>query len=607
MNPPIRFNSNLVCQSPSYNEEAGVCEDLSTPEMCESPSSATNDGQKERMLAEYQRGRVESLRSQFVANNFSQVPQAKSGGLGSVLAWGPLGILAATTGCANQGVQDAPENGPENSDPENPDPQPTPEDGLGTPRQDFAGSDCSVPADMAAAALVDSVMALCGDSVVSEGETGARLLEQVDPTTGEVDAYSIGESSYIEVSVGGGVVSVPVKNTSLVAPETGRYVVTMASAESPEKYLATEAIPSGVGGNYRPHSAVSGLRIININGVVQQTVHHAPLLFSFPPQGVPSSNHNLIEGETQSLVKAFFPNNAVDVVRAGDALWTLNANLVLNSTVAAWNEEHPAEQARSVVDYLPITIHGFSNGALEPLGVEAGELVDAMTNEPSNAIVLSGGYNPAGMAVIEQGNLAGQLVVVAQGLVNEQGVSHSDSKIFVVDPATTAVYEIPLNVSASNVFRATDQRGVALTTLDGEAHALVGSANGSGQVALVNLETEWVEFFGVFNDEALASSDGVYPAVAAVVTDPNDSRRVFVVSKPNEAGEVFATTLWLADDDTLGVSVGDRGPIKQVASGADSQSPVTARVESGALIVQTSTQFHRIPVVSAEDSTGNGN
>ncbi len=597
MNPPIRFNPELICKNP-YNDDVGVCEDI-TP-------AAKNNEQGQRFTAEYKQGSAAAQGSQFVAGYFGQVPQAKSGGLGSVLAWGPLGLLASTTGCANQGIQDAPENGPETSDPENPDPQATPSDGLGTPKTSFANSDCTVPADMALAALVDSVMALCGDSVVSEGDVGARLLEQIDPATGELDPFQVGATAYIEINVAGMPMSIPVKNTSLVAADGGRYVVSMASAENPELYLQSEPIPSNGGGYYRPHSAISGLRVVNMNGAVEKTLHHAPLLFTFPPTGVASSNHNLPPEVEQSLVKAFFPNNAVDVVRSGDNFWTLNANLVLNSSVAEWNKNQGPGYQRSVVDYMPITLHGFSGNTLEPLTVESGEFVDAMSNGASNAIMLPG-YNPAGVAVVQSGNLEGRLVVVAQGLVDSQGESHSDSKIFVVDPATTSYYEIPLSVSVSSVFRAADQRGVALVNVEGEAHALVGSANGSGQVALVNLETEVVEYFGVFNDETLSSDEGTYPAVAAVVADPENSDRVFVVSKPNAEGEVFATTLWLTDNDDLGVSVGDRGPLKKVATGVDPLSPVTALVESGALVIHTATQFHQVPVVAVQDPTGNGN
>lgn len=598
---------------PIYDKVAGICyspepvtHDNKAP-MCmadtpHGPATPTASAASERFAARFRnmlaQRSVHQSRSLFAqsfgsvgasANVAASSPNASA--MLGLLAAGPLGLLVSAIGCSNSDdVSEGPPAVPADSNQENPNPSETPADGLGDPKVNFASSDCTSPADMAASGVAGSLAALCGDDISFGLEAGARLLEMVRAVSSDVTPLQIGDSSSVTVSTPGGDQNVKVRYQGVLGTSGDNIIAGFRYAGNDN---SLESDSTGA------LKAASGVRLVSTaDGSVSTTHLFEEVDVGLPGAGQATSNHELPEGVEVNTVQTFTPNSPVDMTQSGALVWTANSNLMLNQAIAEWNQSQAPGDRRPVTDYAPITLHAYDANSLDPASINSGDVFSHETGADSNAIMLGGYFNPAGIATLSDG----RLVVVAQGAVPAEGVINNPSSLIVVDPTTTAFTAYPLSGSPELPFRATDQRGVAVVTINDTPHAVIGSGGGdsTGRVAIVNLDTGLMvpsEFpVGVFNTPSIQSS-GV-PEVAAVITDPDDTRRVFVVSKPNDSGNIYATTLWVQDVPELQVSAGDIGPIKTVATGVDPASRVTAEVSGGNLVVHHNQSFSSAPIVS---------
>jgi hypothetical protein len=288
-------------------------------------------------------------------------------------------------------------------------------------------------------------------------------------------------------------------------------------------------------------------------------------------------------------VFGFNPNTPVSMLKADGKLYVLNANRVFNYDAAAANAADPEAEPKQVLDYAPASIHAFSigaDGSLTPAQAGDQALMVGTESKPGHAYVMNGSFNPSAMADLGDGRLA----VVTRGLGSgNTSVLHVYNIEDFTSGLSGANSDIAITDGSALNFSINASPHLPIVELGGTPYALLGSNDGTGRVALVNLgkdvvDSERLEFFGVFDGET---------NVASIVPDGD---RAYVIS---DKGDI--RPLYLFDNAEQGISFGSVGPVKKLAT-TDAGTHYVAGLSGNSLVAASPNNYSKASITAGPSS-----
>ncbi len=551
---------------PFYNHDAGVCEAAPiTPE----PEALMCVASESRILARrpsidlgqrYRASLQQHLLTRNVVIDPSQLAAGASGSsrvatqsnpfASSVLGLG-VGTMFSLTGCASE-TNELPPTDEEPMDPptEDPDPVEGDQDAVGAINGDHASGECLNPADLLLSHVDSSILMVCGDDPAVDGGAGPGRIEVVNP----------GESTG----------SVPFLTVPTVIADDAARPVRLSSGASQEgtSLIVAGLAPSGNQADYESNPNIfknSGLLALSQTGGVPDSnsvVEFDALGFDFP---FPLAN--VSAPENQAVVSSIQPNTPVSMTIVGDTLYVLNANMALNQQAAL--------EGLEVLDYAPATIHAYTigdGGSLTPQPLGAVEMTVDGEAAPGHALPLFGQYAPAAITTTPDGRLA----VLIRGI----GGGDNPSRILLINPENPAEsQEITLSDSAGLNFWAGSSNELPIVDFNGAPHALVGAGDGTGRLAMVNLDDGSTSYVGVFSGEA---------NITSVVVDTSGTQLVAV----SDTGNVRSVNLAEIDDISGLPKVGQTHSIPA--------EPRLAALRGNSMIIAHPTSYTQVEVQTPE-------
>jgi len=434
----------------------------------------------------------------------------------------------------------------------------------------FANSECHRPIDLDPASDANSLIMTCSDR---EG-TGNAILERINASTGSVDQLllpdTIGNDPNKPVhltsaaSSGGGIVHVGFTATGSDAEFRGG----SRSLGLSGIFIAPEADP-----NITSQVLYNPLQQVAFGDV--QPISLAGIQLSNP--GLPNE---AAQAGVDATVNSFSPNTAVSMVRVGNRLYTIERNLVLNAT-------------NGQIDMAPTTIHRWdvngTNGHLTPTPIGDAQSVNQVpgSSTASNAFLISGAYNATAIAGLGEDRIA----AVIQGLPSDDADAEESSQLRVYNLDMTAGLNAPGGVTTTSTISLSDSTGTfranssSQLSIVNNRFALVGSADGSGRIAIVDLNRDAppppatrARYVKVFED----GSD-----IANIVANPN-GQFAYVIS---DSGQIRTVTL--SEGDNFG-KVGDSFTLSSVMSG----TTIPAAFRANSVIAARPDGYSKAPIAN---------
>ncbi len=520
--PPIRSKElclapeQMVCKEPEASEP-------STTEVIAAKAKAVFTAVKNTSFVQnhyrfFKNPKAYLTRENFMASWESTVEMApKAGAVALAVAYPPVGVPVAATvlaACSNHPpLKESPRTRPA-TDPSNADNPPVVrggEDGTGNISTIYADSSCETPLDLDQSSKDENNLLMsCGDDILSGNTDGIGLIEKINVKTGEVSSIKL-------PGVVDGDENKPVYLSATVAPKNGIILTGFSPSGSPAQFLADST-----------RLANSGVFFLNEANTNPQTVTFKPFQRTVGEEKLSISLSNHL------TLNTIQPNSPVSMTWLGDTA------LVLNSNKAT----HP-DESKEVLN-APLSIH--------PLQInENGNLT------ASDPYLVDGAYYPTAIAAVDEE----RFVVVARGVdynlrgediqaaadAKESGIiPPNPSKLLVYDknfapgfdpgPDSAGAAEIPLADAANTEFVANNARQVPVVQIDGVPHAIVGSADTTGRVAIVNLDRDPSKVFGESRVEFRRAFDDGSDIANIVVSE--DQKYAYVISSD---GEVVTMTL----------------------------------------------------------------
>ena len=480
MTPPnVTGRSQVV-----YNEHDGVCE---APEPISQPEAGPMCTVDNYSMAQ----RLRNLNSTRFANSLQQhlltrtavldpnliAARASSGSNASQAYVNPasanvLMAFGGIAGCADDTQLPPVEDDPSTPPDENPPPDTSGTDGVGSVNPDHGGGQCINPADLLLSTLDANMLMICGDDPAVDGTPGAGRIEVVNPSD----------------STSGGVPFITVP-TEIDGDPARSVRLSAGAAHNGSSRIFVGASPSGTQSDFESFSSIyanSGVFTTSQTGDGSATFTQFDRLrfvsdaVQFP---LVSIDDNSVVGQSDAVQ----PNSPVAMTIVGETLYVLNNNLALIEDTGD-------------IAYAPASLHAYTIGGDGSLTVSPIGDMQLQTDtevSPGHAHVLIGFNNAAAITPMTDGRLA----VLIRGV----GGGDNPSKILLIDPANPAdTTQIPITDSASAGDRplnmwAGPSNQMPIVDFNGEQHAVVGAGDGTGRVLLVNLSTQegvYVDGFG---------------------------------------------------------------------------------------------------------------
>ncbi len=392
--------------------------------------------------------------------------------------------------------------------------------GLGTGiNTAFGTGSCPRPLDLDPSGTAGSALMTCGHNGLNGNSTGVGLIER------------------LSTSAGGTATALQLPTT--LNNDSNRPVFTTTSATGTGGVVYTGFTSRNTVPQLQGNGALlgnSGVFVWNESNPGAAT----PVLFDRMQMKLPDGSVLPISLENHQTVNSIRPNGPVSTVRVGNQLFVLSENRALDGSGNMTN--------------APATIHRYniaSNGSLTPApqnGVQPGNVVFG-TSTHNNAVLLDGSYHPTAIGDVGDGRIA----AVVQG--SSDGSNPSSIRVMTTDfgnafnadpahpdePVSNTINLIDSNTPGAPDFIINSSSQVTITNIGGVPHALVGSADGSGRIAVVNLDRNFVEnrvrFVNVLDDNHDFNTD--HGDVANIVASP-DGRFAYVIT---DSGEARAVTL----------------------------------------------------------------
>ncbi|MDL1872644.1 hypothetical protein FBR05_10615 [Deltaproteobacteria bacterium PRO3] len=533
MTPIQPRHNGLVCEAPPPEElvcRADQPEQLfSSVDGYTDASSflASTSSRSDRIHARYAQQVLERSRARILGDaGFSSggASSSHSNPVASSLL-GALSLFSAT-GCANH----APLNedggaGGDTGDPgdsENPPMIPGGEDGgLGSGINTAFGTGvCPRPLDLDPSTSSGNALMTCGHNGLNGSETGVGLIERLSTSAG-------GTATALQLPI-------------TLNNDSARPVFTTTSATGTGGMMYTGFAPRNTQPQLQGNSALFGN-----SGVFAWSESNpgaaTPVLFDRMQINL-AGDILPISLETHETVTSIRPNGPVSMVRVGSQLFVLSENRALNPSDAR-------------ITNAPATIHRYNiapNGSLSPApvaGVQPGNVIFG-TNTQTNAYLIDGAFHPTAIGDVGDGRIA----AVIQG--SDDGTNRSSIRVLTTDfgaafnadpahpdePVSNTIDLIDSNTPGAPDFVVNSSSQVTITNIGGVPHALVGSADGSGRIAVVNLDRNYVEnrvrFVNVLDDDNDFNTD--HGDVANIVARP-DGSFAYVITDTGEARAVTLT------------------------------------------------------------------
>ncbi|HKY62857.1 MAG TPA: hypothetical protein VJR29_05495 [bacterium] len=437
--------------------------------------------------------------------------------------WGLIAGLASVTGCSSHDpLTETPTDTdvPDPSDGENPPMIPGEDGGLGAGIQTtFGTSVCPLPLDLDQANNASQAIMTCGHNGLNGTATGVGTAELIDIASGNVT---------------------PLQLPTTLDGDEARPVSTFSSATGTggvmyTGFAAANTVPQLQGNNSLLSN--SGVFVWNESSPGDATAVTFPRIAfaSFLPD-------ERFQLENEQTLTGIRPNRPVSMVRQGNYLFTLSDPFALDGDGS--------------LTRAPAVVHRFtvgSNGALTPAPIPTASgnpLVVAGTDDPANATVLAGAFRPTAIAAVGSDRIA----VLVQG--SEGLTSTSSLRLYTNDMAPTAFEAAPNGDPVSNEitlppgFVSNSSSQLTIVEINGQPHALVGSEDGSGRIAVVNLSSSFVpsedrvHLINVFDEDHDLTSD--HGDIANIVVRP-DGQFAYAISTD---GKIRAVALSGTPGDT---------------------------------------------------------
>lgn len=526
-----RYNG-LVCEAP--RPEDLVCS-ADHPEPLLASSAGYTDAssfldassRSDRIHSRYSQQVLERNRARilgdagFSAGGSSSVSQANP------IASSLLGAISifSMTGCSDHPALNEDGGGSDAGDPgdsENPPMIPGGADGgLGSGiNTTFGTGVCPRPLDLDPATGSGNALMTCGHNGLNGSETGVGLIERLSTASG-----GTATGLQLPITLGG---------------DSARPVFVSTSATGTGGMMYTGFSPRNTQPQLQGNSSLFGNSGVFVWSESDPSAA-SPILFD-------RMQINLlgdilpISLETHNTVTSIRPNGPVSMVRVGSQLFVLSENRALDPTDGRMTN-------------APATVHRYNiaaNGSLSPApvaGVQPGNVVFG-TNTQTNAYLIDGAFHPTALGDVGDGRIA----AVIQG--SADGTNRSSIRVMTTDfgpafnadpahpdePVSDTIDLIDSNTPGAPDFVVNSSSQVAITNIGGVPHAIVGSADGSGRIAVVNLDRNTVEdrvrFVNVLDDDNDFNTD--HGDVANIVTSP-DGNFAYVITDTGEARAVTLT------------------------------------------------------------------
>lgn len=515
----------------------------------------------------YEHHLLNRARHSALASALSDTPTSSSHSSSSAFlssGWGLVAGLASLTGCSNhdplvENPTDTDIDDP--SDNENP-PMVNGEDGgLGAGIQaSFGTSACPLPLDLDPANAGGQAIMTCGHNGLDGSSDGVGTAERIDLASGNVT---------------------PLQLPTTLNGDDARPVSTFSSATGTggvmyTGFAAANTVPQLQGNNSLLSN--SGVFVWNESDPGDATAVTFPRI-SFA-SFLPDERFQL---ENEQTLTGIRPNRPVSMVRQGNYLFTLSDPFALDGN--------------GTLTRAPAVVHRFSvgsNGALTPapLATASGNpLVNAGTTDPANATVLAGAFRPTAITAVGSDRIA----VLVQG--RESVTSTSSIRLYTTDMAPTAFDAapngdpVPNEISLPPGFVSNSSSQLTIVEIGGQPHALVGSEDGSGRIAVVNLSRsfvpseERVRMINVYDEDHDQTSD--HGDIANIVVRP-DGAFAYAISTD---GKIRAVSL--AEGDNFG-AVGQVFNLTGSAPADGVQQP--ALFSNGAILSARPLAYSKAPI-----------
>lgn len=556
-------NEELVCREP------GPLEIDYSQQVCQADSSYSPAPSRDRDArhARYAHHLLNRNRSAILSSAFGGSSPASSGSSANPFSSSALGLLSfvsplSLTGCGTHDpLVETPTDTdvPDPSDTENP-PMVNGEDGgLGAGIQTaFGTSACTVPLDLDPANASGQAILTCGNTGRDGHSEGVGTAERIDIATGNVTPLQLPTNL-------NGSASAPVSTFSSATGSGGIMYTGFASANTVPQLEGNASLLSN-----------SGVYVWNESSPEEATAVTFPRI-SFA-SFLPDERFQLENEQTLTSIR---PNRPVSMVRQGNYLFTVSDSFALDGS--------------GHLTRAPGVVHRFtvgSNGALTPAPITTGNpLVNAGTTTPANATLLAGAYRPTAIAAVGSDRIA----VLVQG--SEGVTSTSSIRLYTNDMAPTAFDAapngdpVPNEISLPPGFVSNSTSQLNIVEIDGQPHALIGSEDGSGRIAVVNLSKSYVaaedriRMVNVFDEDHDLTSD--HGDIANIVVRPDGS---FAYAISTE-GKIRAVTL--TSGDQFG-AVGNVYNLTGAAPADGIQQP--AILSNGAIVSARPSAYSKAPL-----------
>ncbi len=478
--------------------------------------------------------------------------------------WGLVAGLASVTGCSShdplvENPTDTDIDDP--SDNENP-PMVNGEDGgLGAGIQtSFGTSACPRPLDLDPANNASQAILTCGHTGLDGHEAGVGTAERIDLASGNVT---------------------PLQLPTTLDGDDARPVSTFSSATGTGGIMYTGFAAANTTNQLQGNNSLlsnSGVFVWNESAPDEATAVTFPRI-SFA-SFLPDERFQL---ENEQTLTGIRPNRPVSMVRQGNYLFTLSDPFALDGSGS--------------LTRAPAVVHRFtvgSNGALTPAPIPTASgnpLVNAGTTDPANATLLAGAFRPTAIAAVGSDRIA----VLVQG--RESVTSTSSIRLYTNDMSVAALDAAPNGDPVSNEislppgFVSNSSSQLTIVDIGGQPHALVGSEDGSGRIAVVNLSRSFVpsedrvRMINVFDEDHDLTSD--HGDIANIVVRP-DGAFAYAISTD---GKIRAVSL--AEGENFG-AVGQVYNLTGSAPADGFQQP--ALFASGAILSARPLAYSKAPI-----------
>ncbi len=417
---------------------------------------------------------------------------------------------------------------------------------------------CRNPIDLDISSDASSLLMTCSDDGRDGNFEGVSLVERINATTGAKTALLLPDSIDNEPEKA-------VHLTSAASTGTGVFHAGFTATGSEAQFTGGQRSYANSGVFWASESDPN-----NANHVLFQPFE-VRLAGSRMPISLGAANG------TDATVWSIQPNNPVSMVRVGDQLLVLTAN-------------HTVNPQDGLIDFGPASVLRYNiagSGALTASGMGAASPTTiAGGDQDHNGFVMDGVYNPSSIADLGDGRIA----ILSQGLPGE-----NSSTIHVYNASD---FSSGLNASGSSAgspeIILSDLTGPdgpdfgsnssSQLTIVGGRYALVGGADGSGRMAIVDLQRPAPASGGTRLRFVKIFDDG--HDIANIVANPNGNY-AYVVS---DTGEIRTVTL------TAGADYGKVGNIYTLASGLLAGTTIPAAWRASSIIAASPLQYHRAPI-----------